>query len=244
MKNLPFILILVSLISCERDSSSDCFQSYGTVTEEIRELPTITHIEIHDIFNIYLVQDTVNEITIKTGDQLLDDIETRVAWKKLHIYNHSRCRWLRKYDRPELYLRFKDLKWLGIWEPCKVVTVKPITNSYFKIYSFSKLFEGDIELNNESFDYGVNFHCSGSTKISGYTRHISLMNRGIHHILADSLVSSFADITNNSTGDIRIGTCDTLAVKIWWSGNVYYRGEPEIINPEFISTGKLIHLKK
>jgi|GEM_PF-1922436 hypothetical protein len=243
MRSLFVILVLIGLISCTRDTSSECFQYYGGVTEELRELPGIIQIDLYDIFNIYLIQDTVNELTIKTGDQLLDDIETRVAGKRLYIYNHSRCRWLRKYDRPELYLRFMDIECLRLWEPCRVVTLKPITKPYFKIYSFAKLFEGDIELNNDYFDFGVNFACNGNTKISGSVHQVSLMNRGVHLLLADSLVSSSADITNISRGDMWIGNCDTLAVRILLSGNVYYRGDPEIIYSEINSAGKLIRVK-
>lgn len=107
-----------------------------------------------------------------------------------------------------------------------MVTLKPVTKPYFRIYSFAKIFEGEIELNNQYFRHGVNYQCGGSTRISGHTGHIKLTNRGVHHIIADSLVPSFAEITNNLRGDIWAGTFDTLAVSIWLSGNVYYRGNP------------------
>ena len=243
MRTIITILILACLVSCQRDPSSDCLENYGSVSEERLELPVFIQLDIHDIFNIFLMQDTINELVIKTGDNLQDEIEVTLSEKTLHIYNHSKCRWLRKYDRAELNLRFRNLYGLRVWEPCKVVTLKPITKTYFTIYSFSKLFEGDIELNNKYFKYGVNYSCTGSTKISGQTRSLTLMNRGVHHIMADSLISSFADITNDSRGDIWAGTTDTLSVHILLSGNVYYRGDPVIMTSEITSTGRLIRLE-
>lgn len=243
MRNILIILILTCFASCQRVPADDCLENYGSVSEERLELPVFTQLYIYDIFNVYLIQDTINELIIKTGDNLQDEIEVTLSENILHIYNHSKCRWLRQYERAELYLRFSDLYGLKVVRPCKVVTLKPITQSYFWIHSASKLFEGDIEINNKNFRFGVNFQCSGSTRISGKTHSLTIMNRGVYHIFADSLNSSFANITNNSLGDIWAGTTDTLAAHIWLSGNVYYRGDPVIITNEMTSTGRLIRLE-
>jgi len=229
MRKLAVILLLITCISCERENGSHCLQGYGEPSEIKIPLPYFNNIEFHDVFDVYLVHDTIDELTINTGSNLLDDIEIETEGSKIHVYNLARCRWLRDYARVALTVRFRNLNRVGIRSPCYLESLNTIRRPAFDIYSFAKVFEGNIKVDNDKLKFGVNFSCAGSCRLSGRTGELEIMNRGVHHVFADSLVSLKADITNNSSGDIHAGLMDTLEAHIWLNGDIYYRGDPEIV---------------
>ncbi len=240
MRIILYILLIIACLSCERENGGECLQSSGELTEVKIELPDFSILELYDLFDVYLIDDTVNELSILTGSKLQDDIELKTEGSKFMVYNNARCRWFRDYERVVLTFRCKDLKRVSLWYPCYVASQDTLTWPSLNIYSYAKVFEGDIKVNNDNFRFGVNFSCAGSCSISGKTGKLTIMNRGVHHIFADNLESVSADITNNSLGDIHAGCTDTLRAHIWESGNIYYRGNPEIILRDITSTGRLI----
>ena len=230
----------MTCVSCEGDQDGECFQSAGETVETRIELDDFNFLEIHDLFDVYLVDDTLNELIISAGSNLHDDIELKTKGNKLHVYNNAKCRWLRDYQRVVLTFRMKDLKFIRFRYPCYLASRDTLRWPDLDVYCYAKVFEADLKVNNHSFTYGVNFTCAGSCFLSGKTDKLTIMNRGVHHIFADSTVSVHANITNNSNGDIHAGRTDTLEAHIWRSGNIYYFGQPEIVTRDITSTGKLI----
>ena len=240
MRKLVYILLIITCLSCERENGGECLKSAGEPVEVKIELEDFSTFELHGLFDVYLIHDTVNELSIYSGSNLQDDIELKTDGSILQVYNNERCRWLRDYERVVLTLRCKDLKQVNMWYPCYLSSPDTLRWPSLYIYSYAKVFEGDIKVHNDNFRFGVNFSCAGSCSISGKTDHLTIMNRGVHHIFADKLESVNADITNNSLGDIYTGLTDTLTAHIWLSGNIYYRGDPEILLTDISSTGKLV----
>lgn len=240
MRNLTFLLILACCAACERQEESPCFQSASDPTEARIPLDDLQVLEVHDLFDVYLVQDTVNEVVVHAGSNLIDDLEFHQENNRLHVYNHSKCRWLRNYNRIRLTFRLKNLSRVSLWYPCHVETPDTVKWPDLYVYSFAKVFEGRLLVDNLTLRFGVNFTCAGSCSLAGHTGKLIIMNRGVHHIFADSLTSVAADITNNARGDIHLGPAETLSAHIWESGNIYYKGDPEIVVRDLTSTGRLI----
>ncbi len=222
---LLVFLSIVVLLSCEENGFLDA----GEETTISRELDNFNTVCVNDIFALKLVQDTINKIEITTGENLVDQISTKISDTTLCIDNENMMRWSRDYEDVKLRLHLRNLRKLRLNAPCDVTTANAISSYKIDVWNIANA--GTIEMQVETVVfYFVNsststgdFHFSGTTRIAG------CWIRGSGHYNSMELMSEFTNIHQSSIADAYVYSGNALNVWIDSKANLYYTGEPDTI---------------
>ena len=234
------ILIAVVLYSCEKNSSR-CFVSKGKSIDEHRILAEFNSILVRDIFNLILVQDSLNMIVLEGGENLLPNVTTDVKNDTLIINNTTKCNWLRDYDKIKLFIHFTNLEYLVTYDPVKVISYDTVKCDSLEYYAIGEIGEADLILDCGYFRFDDSFNTLGHFKFRGRADKSRFFVNYGSSLYADSLISRNADIFYKTIGEIYIHVTEHLRVWIWGSGNIYYTGNPDLVEViEKKSTGILI----
>ena len=241
-----WILILVSfifLLSCEKGSTPDCLKSTGTLIEEEREVADFNRILLRHNVNLHLRQTQQNKITVKAGSNLMGKISTRVNESgQLEIRNDNSCNWVRSYETPiDVYLDFIRLDSLEYRSTGDVTNEGIIRQDTLKIDVLEGA--GSIELNIDAdvLYCGLNYG-TADIRIKGNCEISYLYSAGFGLIDNGELVSKFVYVNNRSSNDLYLKVTTELGATIENIGNIYYSGNPPVVNLNQIGTGKLIKL--
>jgi len=239
IKLLLIILILCSLISCERGALFNA----GEI--EKREIPLygkITAIEVNTMSEITLVQDTINKAIVTCGKNLQPDIEIYLKDNILHFDNTIKYSWSRSYEKIKLELHLISIPQLNTWKPAFISTKDTFKTYEFFLVNWGKFTEIDVTLDANNCAIDVSNEDFGHYSIKGKSISSTFNVKGSSFIYADELQVQNCTVKQTSIGDIYVNVSNLLTVSIESTGKVYYYGNPVIIMKNDFSKSKLIHL--
>lgn len=241
MKKLISVIIILFLIySCEKESSN-CFFKKGNITKKEMLLDDFCSIEVHDIFNLILIQDTIHKVVLEGGENLLPHVETSIKDDTLTIKHSIRCIWLRDYEKINIYVYFSRLDRIVTYAPVKIITSDTLRCNNLEYFAIGEIGEADMILNCNYFRFDDSYSTLGQFKFKGKSDKSRFYVNYGSSLFADSLISKEADIYFKTIGDIRVHVTEHLRAWIWGPGNVYYSGNPGKVEiMEKRSTGSLI----
>ena len=240
IKYLSLIAFLILIAnSCNLEN---CYQASGTEKTEIRQVPNFNEIEINDVFDVYLQQDSINAIKITCGKNLIPQISTIVSDQKLSLSNKNICNWARSFkNRIKVTISFVSIDYLLLNGECNIFTKDTLHGNIIIIDNFSSVSKMQLSLNYDTIHFSLHsgtgdFILNGNTDIAYYYIY------GTGYLFSEELVCSKIFITNGSTGDCYINATNSLFVSIIGNGDIFYKGEPEINFGEMNSKGRLIKI--
>ncbi len=218
-------LPMVFLLSCEENGFLDAGKEI-TISRELNDFNTVY---VDDIFELELLQDTINKIEITTGEHLIDQIRTSISDTILSIDNTNHMRWSREYEGVKLRLHLKTLRKLRLNAPCDVTTANTISSYKIDVWNIANA--GTIEMQVETVVfYFVNSSTStGDFYFSGTTRIAGSWIRGSGHYNSMNLISELTNIHHSSIADAYVYSGDELNVWIDSKAKLYYTGEPDTV---------------
>ena len=111
MKQLIITGIILSLISCRKDNTFNCFVRSGEIIKEERLVEEFSSLHIYDEFEVFFINGSVEKLTIEGGKNLIPGISTKVEDNKLTIRNEIKCDWIRSYkNRIKIHIPVDSLK--------------------------------------------------------------------------------------------------------------------------------------
>jgi len=225
MKNIVYILFLFIFFSCD-----DALFDKGPVVTKQIETDDFREIYVEDIFDIYLLQDTMCKISVKGGSNVISNIHFEVdADGKLTISDSNTNRWSRDYERSELYISVDTLYFLRLNQPSYVYCVDTLITPELKIFSIADYTDIHVKLNCNNC-YVVNSGTSGGyISIEGNTNSFSFWARAALRIDALNFASKYVTVESESIGDCKVNVSKQLSVEILNSGDVFYTGNPDTI---------------
>lgn len=229
----------VFISACKKDNN--CFQKSGNEVSELRDSSSFFQaIRIHDIVDLDIQTKKQNSIEIIGPEHLIDLVYTSVDTHQLNITNENSCRWLGKYDKKfKVVANMPNIHNLEIYGANNIIGLDTIESSYFRIYLETASGSLNLKINNDILAYS-DYSGICKSKIEGFTKHLILESRSNAQKDFKNLNCSKAQIINHGATHIYIGMADTLDVTINHVGNVYYKGNPVILQNQNNSTGKLI----
>jgi len=239
-KLLTIAFAFLILYSCEKESSN-CFTGKGNIDIQEILLEDFKAIQVNDIFDIILIQDTIHKIVMEGSENLLPHVKTIIRNDTLLIENTLRCNWLRDYEKVTLSVHFQDLVHLVTHAPVNVVSHDTIRCDNLEYFAIGEIGEADLVLNCNYFRFDDSYSTLGLFKFRGKTvKSRFYVNYG-SSVDAGDLISEKADIYLKTIGDVYINVTEHLSVWIWGPGNIFYSGNPGLVEiVEKRSSGKLI----
>ncbi|MFN6039699.1 MAG: head GIN domain-containing protein [Bacteroidota bacterium] len=242
LKNKFRLLVcaLASLLfnTCTKENLFDCFKSTGKETSVVRNLLPFQRVLVYDKLDVILIEDSVYKVRLEGGENILTLVKTDIVNGELVLSNNNKCNVVRSYKRKiRVFVyapKFSEITHRGVGD------IKTESVLHTDSIKYQVLNSGNVDLNiDNKYIYGIingmgNINCTGKT-----ITHILNAN-GEAHVNCGSLETLKSDYYLKLSGPSYLTANQELRVIIRHSGNVYYKGNPNIVYNQNTGSGKLI----
>ena len=204
----------------------------GNVITEARPLPDFTRIHLKGSGKVFLTRGETPAVAIKTDDNILPILKTKVSDGKLVISheNHN--------PRPTIlhyFITVNDLKSVAVSGSADITG-----DGKFESENFSTNISGsgDVRLELEVERLESDISGSGSMRFSGKTNLLDASITGAGNIRALDMEARNVSLKITGSGNCEVNAFETLDVKITGSGDVKYKGSPQI-SKKVTGSGKI-----
>ena len=239
-KQLNFLFIISCMLFVSCDDGFDCFKSTGKTVTEQRVLQAFNKIDLSDNVDLKIEYGSLNAYSVTAGKNLIDNITTEVKNGTLTIRNKNECNWVRSFkNKFVVKLTLDTLVGIDFSGVGDIDFVNTFLADSFRIEVFDGW--GDIDLKYKGKSLRLVHHIGGvNFRVTGEADDFYLY-------LADNAQADCSEISTRinqvwsiSTGNCRINVTEKLNARLSYIGNVYYKGNPSLIESTIESTGKLI----
>lgn len=238
---------------------SDCEKGSGEVITLTREVDSFNQILLNGNYDLFLSQDTVQNLSIEAEDNILTLLDTWVTANNELVVEFSEC--VRQHQTIKLYISMPQISSLKV---VGSADVKAQTNIIANELQIEVNGSGDIELDtlavnelqldikgsgNIEMDYLVatdvvsKVNGSGDINVAGEASSHIVEVQGSGDVEAYDLFVENYEISIVGSGDCRVHVLSNLDVHIKGSGTVYYQGEPEIVATVIDGSGEVIKIE-
>lgn len=220
--------LVIDLNGC----SSKKVKGSGNVITVSRRVADFNRIHLKGAGRVFLTQGETPSVAIKTDDNIVPVIKTKVSDRKLVISN-------RNYNlRPttlSYFITVNDLKGIAVSGSADITS-----DGKFESDTFSTDISGsgDVQLELEVGRLESEISGSGSMRFSGKTDSLDASITGAGNIRAFDLQANNVSIKITGSGNCEVNAAKTLNVKITGSGDVKYKGSPQITK-KITGSGKI-----
>ena len=241
MSKVLYLLFFIALFgSCTKGHRCDCFVSNGKESEEIRTLSKFNELEIENVFDIRIKVDTINQIKIISGKNLIKGIETIVENNRLYIKNTNKCNWARNFiGKVKLEITLDSINYLNLKGSSDIICEDTLHGTDLRIDNWADISNINLTLDYYSMVFALHAG-TGNIKLNGKINSGYYWNNGYSNFDFANLVANNCNVMSNSTGFTKVYVQNEITAKLFNSGNIYYSGNPTIINSSQSGTGKLI----
>ena len=110
LKNYLTLLLVCLIVSCDSENANDCFQTAGKIIETQIDVEPFTKIRTETDVKLLIKQGEQQKVVIKTGENLLNDIEIKVEDGRLIARNNNSCNLVRDYGITQIIVTTPDLQ--------------------------------------------------------------------------------------------------------------------------------------
>lgn len=237
---LFFLFPLLFLLgACQPDT---CLHGDGNITTMRVETDSFSFINIHDMFDVIMVQDTTYYVEFKGGTKALEYVKAENDSAVLNCYNSNSCAFLRGYRKIRLYIHFVSVRRMDVFEVCKITSEIPITSNFYLTVQ-ADMADVDLLVNCDRLSFWANKTSGGVYKFRGKCKYAWLEGYYAAKIDSRELNADQLIIKNFSVADFNVYAATKITAEIHNSGNIYYSGNPvDVVDTVKMGRGKLIHV--
>ena len=246
MKRLLILLVLSIFLGCNSENAPDCFQKSGTIIEQEFEVEPFSEITVWEGVQLYIQEGETQKIVVKTGENLLNDIEIYVINDEVHLKNNNHCNYFRDYEITKIYITSPNI-------------TKIRNSSSFEIFSIGVLHYPELTLYSEDF-LNDQYHIDGYFNLQLEVNKLTIVSNGFSNFTLSGTANQanfglYASSTRIDAGDLLVQDLkifhrsinkmivnpqQSITGKIVSVGNVISKNHPTIVEVEELFQGKLI----
>ena len=213
------IIILFSIIILGCSKPSDCIESAGKETTKEFSVAAFDKIKVFKGINLVITQGPIRKIEVKTGENLIDNIDVKIEDGFLILKDNTTCNWVREYGQTTIFVTTPTLTDIV----CK--TEKTISSNGILTFPI-------LRLNAVDLTEGAS---TGDFRIQVDNNQLVVDSNNIANFYISGKTNEF--LANFYEGNGRIEAANFLANNI----NVFHRGTNDmILNPQIKMTGKMV----
>jgi len=242
MKAILYISILLMLVSCKKPENRSCWKSKGKLVTEQRSYAEFNRLELYDGIDYVFIQDSLNYISITTGENLINFIESEVVDQTLVIRDENKCDFLRDFP-VKVIVEIHYTKIVEVYNESygTIEGVISLPDEYFQWDNWEGATRISLELDLDTAEFAM--HTGAPEFIgSGTANVILLFTSGFCHIDCTDLIANNGQAHNSGLGDIRIRVDNGwLKCIVEDFGDVYYTGENFTLGIQDRGEGDIIY---
>ena len=222
------------------------------VVSETRSVPAFDRVINEGNFEVFVIQDSIYEVTVEAESNLIPLINTSVRGSALIVETHEN---LKNHDPMKVYVRTPKITELSLEGSGLINGQELVSNNMDINLSGSGNIDVGITANNveasisgsgalhmsvSSDEVNATISGSGEMELWGNT------NRGDLHISGSGVIQAYDLVQHDcyanisGSGSMYLQVIDYLEVTISGSGNVYYHGNPQVVT-HISGSGNVIH---
>jgi len=244
MKNYLYTLSLIFLASC---NIINPLYDEGEYIETSIEVGDFTQLEVHNIFNIEIIDDTETYVLYKGGENILEQMHYTTENNTLKL-DHKFINWANNYKMPTLEIHVPEIEKIHLYSSGYLSSLNQLSGERIEvsIHEEASIYEIDLKIKYASLYFHSQGSASGTIAFSGECTLATYTLNGSTNIQASDLITERIGIVQNSLGDAHIYVENMIRATFYKSGNIYYKGNPEDIEVEYKqinnqdASGKLI----
>jgi len=248
MMQLRYIIILVLVFSCSNENANDCFQTSGKIVTQEVEVTSFTKILVNRGVELIVSESVDYEVVIKTGENLLNDVEAKVIGDELQISDNNNCNFVRDYGITKVFVTAPNITEI------RSSTQYDISSQGILNYSSLRLLSedfnepetftvGDFRLELNSTHLSITENNISTFYISGQTENLYIgFFAGAGRFEGENLIAQHVDIFHRGSNDIIINPQQSLLGELRGTGNVIAVNQPLSNSLEQFYIGQLIFI--
>ncbi len=235
--NISLLLLLMTLVSsCKKENRCDCIKRTGAIITETREINGFEKVYVEDNLDVFITQDTVFDVKVEAGENIVPLIETVVTDGTLFIRNNNRCNWTRSYKKPlNVFIKMPVIKYITLDGTGNIKGLNTITTAMFDVQTKNS---GNIELTVNNLKVTSHMRGSGDLTLFGFTNEHDCDIGGTAFLNCKDLHTNNTWIHTFTTGLCFVNTSN-LTCLIDYIGDVYCYGSPITVQETIKGTGQL-----
>ncbi|MCC1483869.1 head GIN domain-containing protein [Winogradskyella immobilis] len=247
MKKLFVILSVVGLLfACDSESASDCFQTSGSIIQETITVPNFNRILVNRDIELIIRQGENYEVTIETGENLINDITVEVIDDRLVLTDNNTCNFVRDFGITKMFVTTPTLSEIRCSTQFEISsdgvlnfdTLNLISEDFNEPETFP-IGDFRLELDVENLNIIANnlsfFFLSGEVTEANFR-----FFGGDGRIEAENLIAQNINIFHRSSNDMIINPQQSLTGVINNTGDVISVNQPPVVDVDVLFTGRLI----
>lgn len=241
-RSLILLLVIGWMLSCNRESAPDCFQTGGVDASEHRILSAFDKIELRDYIHYELLQSSDYAVEINGPRNLLNDIITDVKDGKLLVSNGNTCNFVRSYKRGITVRisapRFGAIDHFGSGD---VSSIDTLNQSRFEM-NFRHA-TGHVNLKLHCDSVSLLMHTgSADCNASGFAKTTELFANGLGFLDASGLNTDNVFIRQSSIQTLKAQATGYMYCLILSRGDVQMFDHPQGADIEDLGSGDLVFM--
>jgi hypothetical protein len=245
MKKRYFILLFITIISCNKEDANDCFQTSGSIITKEIHVNDFSKIEVNEGINLILKDGASQEIRIETGVNLINEIEVTVVGDKLFLYDHNNCNYVRDYGFTTIYVTSPNITEIRSNTQFEIrsdgILTFPNLTLISENFTNESAASGNFTLQVENEELKVIFNNLSNLFISGSTDRFDIdFPGGNSRVEAANFAANTISIFSRGSNDIIINPQLEISGNIYGTGDVIAVNRPALVTLTAHYTGRLL----
>jgi hypothetical protein len=244
-KKLLILPLVLLFLGC--NISEECIKNSGAM--QTKEIPASPFNKIYVYPNISLVISQGDEfaITIKAGNNVINDISATIENNALSLRDNSGCNLTRQYGNKVVYVTTPHQEEFEIYSNTAqaIKSEGVISHSIFRLYSmdyFGGVGTGDFIMTVDTGQLVIESNNVSIFKIQGQTTQMLLnFYDDLSRFEGENLVAQHINIFQRSANDMIVHPVQSIEGNIYSTGNVLCKTHPPTANVVKHYTGRLIY---
>lgn len=252
-KIFSIIIIILLFISCEKPS--ECFESTGEIVTRdypvVGFMPTdsIKRITVNRGIELVITEGPIFKVSIKSGSNLIDNIEVLKVGTNLILNDNTKCNWLRQYGQTIVYVTTPKLEEIYSKTDRNISSNGVLTFPTLKLFALDE--NGDftpgagtgdffVTVNNSELNVETNnvarFYLSGFVTTASFNFYA-----GDSRIEAPNLTVQNIAVYHRGSNDMILKPMLSISGKMVSTGNIILKNNPPIVTVQELYQGHVIY---
>lgn len=247
MKKIGLLFLLVCLTGCDSEHAINCLQTTGKPVSKTFELPIFTKIFAGSRVKLFLTYGEKQEVTVKTGKNLLNDVAVSVKDGQLYLENENACNLVRDYKETKIYVTSPRITYIRNGSPYAIESTNVLKYPELKIVSEDEENEdefhtdGDFKLQLDCDEVKIVNNNISNYFLSGRVGHLFVgFYAGDGRLEAGALIAQRIDVFHRGTNKIIVNPQEYLKGSLYSTGDLIAVHRPNVVEVEELYKGKLI----
>lgn len=245
IKKRIYLGLALLFAACNSENAGDCLQTSGDLVQQQIATAPFTRILVNEGIEMIISEGPVHEVTIETGENLLNEIEVRVEGNELVLSNNNNCNLFRNYDPARLYVSAPNVTEIRSSTQFNIRSEGVLTWPQLHIISedysgdFANVGEFYLNVANDSFE--VTCNNLSNCFIEGTTNNLTIgFYAGNSRFEGANFIAAEVTVFHRSSNDIVVHPTDVLQGDIYSTGDVIAVNEPPVVSVTEHYKGNLI----